>query len=833
MRRQAGHITRLLDERPARPGSPMLGLAAALAVGIGIAETWPFAASVPWAIVGGACLLAAAVGRRRHGLAACLLGSAVLALGAHRVGIHRGAPPAGSLAACLGAAPMLGEVTATVLSAPEAIPPPRSLFAPYDRRGPAERLTLGIRGGSIGSRRFGAGGRLVVYVEGAAPEVRVGATIRATGWLAAPRPPSNPGGFDAARAARLTGVAGSMTVPDGALIVVRHARPGTLPTRLLAVRAQVREAARAALACPGRPRSEALLAAMMLGERGDAFVTLGESFRRVGLAHLVAISGLHLGIIAVTVHVLVRRGGPPRRWHGWVTIAVVAAILLLVEVRLPLLRAGVMTIMAAVSGLFDRRLRVGGLVALSAAGLLLWRPGQLLTAGFQLSYAVVLALVYVAPSLERRWFGSPDLAVAGLGAAVRRMARRTLAASVRAWCVATPLTIHHFGLFSPFAVPLGLLALPLTAALLALGVARLPLATVCPLLDTLLEPLQCGAARALLGVVTAGSALPGAAVMLPIPSGAWALSTLAIITAGLARGFTRLTVAALVACALWLLWPILARSLAPPLRVDMLDVGDGTCLLVRCGSTTMLFDAGSATRFDVGRRDLVPALRHLGVTTIDRVLVSHANLDHFGALPDLLDGFPVRSVVLTPAFLAEASRRREGPTARFLVDLADRGVRIECAAAGDRMYVGAARWTWLHPPAGPGSPRRRMSINETSMVIRVEAAGRRLLLCGDVERGALAALLEADLSADIVELPHHGSRTPLARAFVRRVNPVIVLQSTGSRRLERDGWAGALRGRRRLVTAWNGAAWVEVDRVGALRSGSFVGDSVSGRRQLP
>ena len=109
--------------------------------------------------------------------------------------------------------------------------------------------------------------------------------------------------------------------------------------------------------------------ALLLGQRERELDELTESFRRVGLAHLLAISGLHLGVLAGFVLAVARLGGHYRRWQGWLVIAVVLGYLVLVDVRMPVMRAGVMTIAASLGLALGRRLRISGLVGFSAIGL--------------------------------------------------------------------------------------------------------------------------------------------------------------------------------------------------------------------------------------------------------------------------------------------------------------------------------------------------------------------------------------------------------------------------------------------------------------------------------
>jgi beta-lactamase superfamily II metal-dependent hydrolase len=144
---------------------------------------------------------------------------------------------------------------------------------------------------------------------------------------------------------------------------------------------------------------------------------------------------------------------------------------------------------------------------------------------------------------------------------------------------------------------------------------------------------------------------------------------------------------------------------------------------------------------------------------------------------------------------------------------------IETAAGAQRQF-GVATWTWLNPV-----PDRSYEFaNDSSMVIQVRCAGQRALLCGDIQQEAMNDLLrDADsVRAEIVELPHHGSHHGLSEFFIDRVKPAVVMQSTGWTRWRRDQWAGKLNGIQRLVTARDGACWVEIGPDGRIETGRFL-----------
>ncbi|MHC4709844.1 MAG: ComEC/Rec2 family competence protein, partial [Planctomycetota bacterium] len=157
------------------------------------------------------------------------------------------------------------------------------------------------------------------------------------------------------------------------------------------------------------------------------------------------------------------------------------------------MRAGVMTIAASLGLAAGRRMQVRGLVAASAAGILLWRPDQLLSAGFQLSFGVVLGLIHLAPLLRARWFGRPDMFAASSADMLGQWLRTTCAVAVTAWLVAMPIGLHHWGVMWPLAAPFSVVVLPVVAVVLALGYLKMILAVVMPSGGLLLAlPLSLG-----------------------------------------------------------------------------------------------------------------------------------------------------------------------------------------------------------------------------------------------------------------------------------------------------------------------------------------------------
>ncbi len=745
------------------------------------------------------------------------------------------------------AEPQLAQVTGTVDGPPHLTNPKRGAFGRFSYRSPGTLVLLRTDSITLPGRTHPATGGLLVKINQAEHRINAGDRIRVTGWLRAADPPSNPGEFDYKQWLSRQGVRGRIT-----LATRRNWQPlpgASVWGPIQGARQHASDAAarllRLGLTLP--PERLAFLDAVLLGRRHQDLAGLDESFRRVGLAHLLAISGAHLTIMLGIVMFIARLTVANPARVAVIVLAALAVFLFIIPARVPIVRSGIMAALLWIGFAAGRATGALNLTALAALVVLIWRPGDLATPGFQLSFAVVAGLLLFTGRVSRWIWPIPlEPPRRHLLAAVARSVVDYLAVSIVASLIALPLVAYHFQFVSPFATVWSWLAVPLIIVLLAVGYLKILVATILPSVGVLLGVPMQWLTSATTGLVERAADLPLIAFDLPTkPSIFWVVTVLAVGVALLSGLFARRTpalVAAIAVCVVQPLvgplqqtawWPV-ART-DPALRLNMFAVGDGACYLVRLSDSAsagrpyvLMFDCGSQAYLDVGQQTIVPALRHLGVDHIDTLFLSHADLDHFSGALDMIEKIPVSRVLVPPQMLARA-RDDPGIAAAYLVQsMRDRGVPVPVATAArgwQESHNGAS--LQIHwPPADYDTDRS----NDTSLVLSIDTSAGRVLLNGDIQRDAIESLLAlaahdpGSLRADITDLPHHGSFVKPSPAWLRAVTPTIALQSSGPARLREDSWADLIDAMNitRLVTARSGMAEVTLTDNGPPRWHTFI-----------
>jgi competence protein ComEC len=570
---------------------------------------------------------------------------------------------------------------------------------------------------------------------------------------------------------------------------------------------------------------------MLLGRDALGNGEIERRFTQAGLAHLIAISGFNLAVLAGSITLLASACRAPPRLGEGISFLLIAGYVALVEPQASVTRSACCALGASAGLILSRRWNASSLLGAAALVIVAADPEECLRPGFQLTFGAVIALAHCAPRLHDRWYGSVE-APDRLGPWCRETARALLTTTIAVWLVTTPIAVWHFGRVTPLAVPLSIMAIPLGSAVLVLGYCTAALSMVTSSLATPFAWLSAAALEALIAL--AGWGASASEPLLPVFRAPFLWCAAAAVVAGWWCRAGRARSRALARVVLLLLWvPPLVALVAhdrwlrprPTLAITMLAVGDGSAYLVEGGGTSVIVDAGSTSTTTAGRTILLPALAEARVRRLDAIVVTHPDLDHYSAVGDILRGLPVGELLVGERFHAVASAEPAGPEASLLATAAARGVPIRTVSQGEERRFGAVTWRWLHPPLGFDAKRD----NDTSQVILLEAANAsarcRALFLGDIEAFGGAALARShalanavgERGADVVELPHHGAWQPALVPLIARLRPAVMLQSTAERRFARDRWHTVweeLGSPRRLVTCRDQAVRLTLDDAG-------------------
>ena len=512
-----------------------------------------------------------------------------------------------------------------------------------------------------------------------------------------------------------------------------------------------------------------LVRALILADRSDLSPELRDRFAAAGLAHILAIAGLHIGIIALALELALRLTGMPRPRAMLAATGGVICYVLFIGAPIPAIRSVTMLATLRVSQLAQRPSSRWAIVALGAAQPV-FAPRAALEVGYQLSVVGVTSMI-AAGRLAHR------VGIQRLPRWLQESAAIVVGTTVVTICSA-PIVAWVFGRVSLVAPLSNVAATPLIALaqpMIMLGLIAAPIHPLAALIADAVHPLLAGLDR----VALVSASLPAASVVVAPTVLAAAIGgalALAVIVACVSPDWYRPAAVAALAAAL-LIWLPLRPQRAGLVELHMIDVGQGDAIALRTPhGHWLLYDAGRAWRGgDAGRATVIPYLGRHGGGPLDLFVLSHPHTDHVGGAASVLH-------VLHPRVYVDAGFAGGAEAYRASLDAA-RAEHVHWVRAhpGDSTQVDGVTLTFLAPDSVWTS--RLDDPNLASVVTLVRYGGVRMLLMGDAERPEEDWLLDherAALHADILKVGHHGSGTSSSEEFLDAVQPRLALVSVGA-----------------------------------------------------
>lgn len=595
---------------------------------------------------------------------------------------------------------------------------------------------------------------------------QVGDNIAVKGTLSLSSGRMNPAGFDYRAHLDSLGISAAFysKKEEGYLITGRDKSPVLFIRRLLSsARTRSDGIFKKFLSPLALPISESVV----LGKRSGITSDVKDVFIKTGTMHILAVSGLHVGIVAFVLLAFLRVLRCPRKFAYLLTIIGIYLFAVFAGSRPSSLRAAIMGSFLLLALLSDRKSDIINSLFLSALVITFFTPKALFMPGFILSYAAVLSIIYMTPLTDGVMnipSYSKDIRVR---AKIKWYTLKSISVSLAVWLGMMPLIAYYFRIITPSVIFTNLLAVPVLFVVIALGFSLLLvggfalLAPVAVFLGMLLGVIV----NIFIASMEFISRIPFTQVGVGAPDKAvvvlfYLVLILAVIySKRLARGAFALVAVILVAANLFV-WSEVFTSAPSQTRVTFFHSGkaDSAVLEFPDGST-LLVDAGSSgtwTGSDAGKGILMPYLRERGIRNIDCVIITHPHEDHFGGLLYLLKNFNIGSVIEGGSTPNEENDRMLYD--KMLEGMQNRGVKRLTVKEGDVITGFSGIDIAVLSP--PGENYYKDPNNDSVVIKAVIKNGSSILFCGDIGSSAMKNILRfgSFLQSDVIKVPHHGMR---------------------------------------------------------------------------
>jgi competence protein ComEC len=516
-----------------------------------------------------------------------------------------------------------------------------------------------------------------------------------------------------------------------------------------------------------------LLIGMLLGEKGFIPPDLKEVFADAGIMHILAVSGLHVGIIAIALAALLNILRLPKKLKLFTLVLILIMYASITGYRPSVLRATIMFIMLIGGKLVNRDGNLNISLFFAAFLILLVNPLTLYDAGFLLSFIVTFFIINLSPILQE------------LYSKIIVWIKTPLAVSTAAWIGIFPLSAYFFNKVSIISIVTNIFIIPLTGIAVILGFVTFFIGLLNISLAGVIANINYLVLSLIILIARSFSLLPFAFVYIAQPPilviALYYLTVFFIIEIFYKKNLSlKAKKKAIFITLSIILLIIIVQVFSPPdnLKVNFINVGEGDCILIEApNKINILIDGGGTpqSNFDVGNKIVIPYLRRKGIDTINLLVLTHPHLDHLEGLLPVIKEFKV-DMVLDSGLISDLQEYKE-----FISTIQEKGIPYHQAKAGDNFIFSNNLEIFLLNPSYISDFYNDSDFNNASIVIKLFYKNADFLFTGDIEETTENKLLiwQNILQSDVLKVSHHGSATSTNSEFLDRVNPMIAAITVG------------------------------------------------------
>ena len=601
--------------------------------------------------------------------------------------------------------------------------------------------------------------------------LKPGNIIQISGTYRKGREERNPGEFDYSKYLHSQNISGILSVYEKNNVTIISTHFDQVKEIIFSARKLIDEI----ITSMHNPSTAALLKGLILADRNDISFETKDQFINSGVVHILAVSGLHTGFIALIFFVLLGRLNLYLR--SILTISGLILFMFITGIPASVFRAVVMAAVLITTFLLNRSTNIYNSLAIAALILLAADPSELFNPGFQLSFISVLSIAYFFPHFEKL------LEKTGIKNKFLKNVLLFAALSLSAQTGTFPITLFYFGKFSLISILMNLAVIPLAGIIIGTAVTTI-----------ILFPVSVWAASI---YAAANNMFTDMLMMLVKYAGSSGYAYLEVVKYSIAdvlifylfaltgiflmrhlKSFrTAIIFLILLTANIYIYSSPAETAMADRNKLDvlMLDVGQGDSFIIKFpGGKTALVDAGSASPyFDNGERIILPAMRRLGIEKFDYGFVSHIDADHYGGFISLIEKQKIKNIFKPfPDTTSEKDRR-------FEQYLRNKNIPVEYYERKSFTIEGTELFILND---NKQNYTGRNSLNNSSGIIKIIYGKTSLLFTGDIDyKGEryYAERYKRFLDSDVLKVSHHGSKSGSSEDFVKLVSPEISLISCG------------------------------------------------------